>query len=112
MEHFNKHYIRMDDRNRIIYGFSDAFEEEGEGDICISEMGGRQFELLEEINPPLVDENGVYRYRYENGEIVKRSEEERQADIPPIVVLPDPRDEAIATLMREVALLKAGGKNV
>lgn len=63
----NKHYIRLDTNNYITKGFSDAFEEPLQADICINEEGGRQFELLEEINPPLFAPNRTHRYKYEDG---------------------------------------------
>ena len=49
----NKHYIRLDENNYVIKGFSDAFEEPLPTDICINENGGRHFELFGEINPNL-----------------------------------------------------------
>lgn len=73
----NKHYIRIDDNNHIIKGFSDAFEEPVEFDICINEEGGRQFELLEEINPPLHAKNRTHRYKYEEGAVRKTTSEEQ-----------------------------------
>lgn len=35
-----KHYIRLDSVGRVIKGFSDAFEQPEETDICINEDGG------------------------------------------------------------------------
>lgn len=31
---------------------------------------------------PIIDENGIYRYKYENGKVVERSAEEMAADMP------------------------------
>ena len=45
-EYYNKHYIRVDDDGRIIHGFSDAFEQPHDGDVCINEQGGYQFRLI------------------------------------------------------------------
>lgn len=85
MEEFegNKHYIRIDEENRVIKGFSDAFEKPKEGDIVINEKGGRHFRLPFEnrVNPPLKTDEGVPLYKYENGEAKERTQEEIQADI-------------------------------
>lgn len=85
MEFYNKHYIRIDEKNRIIEGFSDAFENPLETDICINENGGRQFEINGEINPTLVNEYWCHLYMYEDGIIREATEEElkeEQASFP------------------------------
>ena len=64
---YNKLYIRIDDINNIIRGFSDAFEQPLGSDICINEQGGRHFELPilpGQPNPPLQNEDGIHLYRY------------------------------------------------
>lgn len=50
-----KHYIRLNENDEIIKGFTTDFEEPLETDICINENGGRHFELLGEINPRLTN---------------------------------------------------------
>ena len=70
----------MDPYNRIIKGFSTDFEDPQESDICINEEGGRHFEMCGKINPNLVNEKGIYLYKYENGEVVPRTEEEINID--------------------------------
>lgn len=72
----NKHYIHIDQTSNITKGFSDAFEQPQLGDICIAEEAGRHFELLGEVNPPLMDANGVYLYRYTGGEVTAKTPEE------------------------------------
>lgn len=83
MNYYNKHYIRTDDRGVIIHGFSDAFEQPIETDICINEYGGRQFRLIPDgtENPPLRDMHGVALYKWYCRIIVERTEEERHVDI-------------------------------
>jgi hypothetical protein len=68
---FIKHYIRVDAQGSIVKGFSDAFEQPIEGDICICDNGGRQFEMDYEVNPPLFNADGKPLYKYENELIVK-----------------------------------------
>lgn len=77
MEFYNKHYIRLDEHNRIIKGFSDAFEKPLEADICINEYGGRHFEIDGEINPCLVNMDGTHNFRYEEVELQSEDTEEK-----------------------------------
>lgn len=74
----NKHYIRLNN-NVIIKGFSDAFENPQESDICITEIGGRHFELNGTTNPSLYD-GLVHLYKYVDGEVIERTEEELKID--------------------------------
>ena len=89
---FYKHFIRLDADKNIIYSFSDAFEQPQAGDICINEQGGRQFELLGQVNPALRNMQGVYLYRYANKKVVAKTPAEIQAEVdafpPPVVVPP------------------------
>lgn len=80
---YNKHYISVDEQNRIVDGFSDAFRKPADTDICINEQGGYQFRLFPngEENPVLFDWDGMIPlYKYENGEVIRRTEEEIEAD--------------------------------
>ena len=89
MENYNKHYISVDAAGRIVDGFSDAFREPSETDICINEQGGYQFRLFPngEENPFLYEEHMIPLYKYDNGEVIKRTTEEIEADID---ALPEP----------------------
>lgn len=89
MNFYNKHYITVDERSRIVNGFSDAFRSPSDTDICINEQGGYQFRLFPggEENPPLHEwPHMIPLYKYENGEVVKRTEEEIGADVADIPV--------------------------
>lgn len=109
---YNKHYITLDERNRIVGGFSDAFRQPTDTDICINEQGGYQFRLFPngEENPCLFDWNGMIPlYKYEGGKVVKRTEEEIEADraeIPEEEPVPTV-DERVSALESENAMLKA-----
>lgn len=89
-----KHYIRLDDAGRIIKGFSDAFAQPQEGDVCINEDGGYQFRLEPggAENPTLADYDGIPLYKYEGGAVAARSTDEIEADraaLPaPVVMVP------------------------
>ena len=100
---YNKHYITVDEQGRIINGFSDAFRQPTETDICINEQGGYQFRLFldGEENPILHEfDHMIPLYKYENGEVVKRTEEEIEADIAtlPIPEYKPTAEERIAEL--------------
>ena len=94
--YYNKHYITVDAENRITNGFSDAFRQPSETDICINEQGGYQFRLLVKLvddegnesivrsveNPPLRDYAGTCLYKWDGENVLYRTEEEIDADRP------------------------------
>ena len=91
MEMYNKHYITVDASGRVTDGWSDGphFGRNVNGAICINEQGGYQFRLYPdgEENPSLFDWDGMIPlYKYENGEVIQRTEEEIEADRAAIVV--------------------------
>ena len=111
MEEFegNKHYIRLDENGNIVKGFSDAFEQPKGDDIAINEQGGRHFRLPFEsrVNPPLLTDEGIPLYKYENGEVKERTAEEIQADIDALPDTPPSQQERLEALedaMLEVIL--------
>jgi len=80
---YNKHYIQTNERGEIVNGFSDAFRQPSDTDICINDKGGYQFRLFPdgEENPPLFDfPSMIPLYKYADGEVVERTEEELAAD--------------------------------
>ena len=72
-------YIRVKETN-LIKGFSDVFEDPIEGDICIDESDTRHFHIEGETNPTMCNGEGVYLYKYINGQIIKKTEEEIEAE--------------------------------
>lgn len=85
----NKHYINVDDQGRITSGWSDGPNPDRDTTqaICVNDQGGYQFRLTPdgEENPPLYTMDGIPLYRYDDGQIVPRTEEEIAADrIPPL----------------------------
>lgn len=69
METYN-HYVRVDEDNYVIHGFSDAFEQPIEGDIPFKTSLDRHFSLGGKINAPLFAPNCLPLYKLENGEII------------------------------------------
>ena len=103
-EFYNKHYITVDERSRIVYGFSDAFRQPSDTDICINEQGGYQFRVFPggEENPALLaDPYMIPMYKWD-GEVIKRTAEEIEADIAdlPKPTPSDPDDISDAEALR------------
>lgn len=103
-EFFYRHYIRTDEAGQIIAGFSDAFQQPAEGDICFNERGGYQFRLFqgEEENPPLYNNNGIPMYKWYGEKIVKRTEKEladQLAAMQPTTTAPSAQEDTDAMLI-------------
>lgn len=111
-EFCNKHYITVDERGCIVDGFSDAFRQPSEADICINKKGGYQFRLFPggEENPPLYAEAMIARYKYEDGHVVERPAEEIEADRSalPVPEAKPTQEERIADLEEALELLLSG----
>ncbi len=103
-----RHYIAIDAQGRITSGWSDGPQRDRDttGAVCINEAGGYQFRLHPggEENPPLYTEDGIPLYRWEGEQIVRRSEEEVQADR---AALPAPAPSEQERLRADVDFLAA-----
>lgn len=102
---FSKHYIIVDERNRITSGWSDGPHPDRDttGAICINDKGGYQFRLFPggEENPCLYEwSHMIPLYKYENGQVIRRTEEEIAADIAaiPIPVSPPTMEERLSAI--------------
>lgn len=96
-------YIKTDDENRVTDINSSAFISDTSGwtEIGIGD-GGRYYHAQGNYLPkPITDDNGVYRYKFENGAICERSEEEMAADMP----VPEPTPPTNAELAAAIAEL-------
>jgi hypothetical protein len=82
LEFYNRHYIAVDERGRITDGFSDAFRQPSETDICINKQGGYQFRLFPggEENPALYYWDGIPMYKWDGTAVLHRDAEEIEAD--------------------------------
>ena len=98
----NKHYIRLDG-DKIIKGFSTAFEQPQEGDVLIAENAGRHFELGGQINPPLTNDEGIALYKWDGTAVIERTQEEIQADIDKI---PSPPKSEVELLRERIKVLE------
>jgi hypothetical protein len=71
-----KHYLRVNEAGTIVYGFSNAFEQPQDGDMCIVEDGPRHFN---QIYPSLTNERDQFRFKWD-GRVVERSHAELDAE--------------------------------
>lgn len=109
MDHYyNKHYIEVDDQGRIVNFWSDGPhpEKDATDAICINEQGGYQFRLYPggEENPALWTMDGIPLYKYEDSQVLPRTEEEISADR---AAIPEPPPTAQEQLRADVDFLAA-----
>lgn len=110
---YSNHYIRTDDKNNIIDGWSDSIVhmEDLENCILINDKGGYQFRLkysdgtLSEENPALWTYDGISRYKYVNGSIIEKTEEEIQQEINEIPPLPPSQMEQMRADIDFIAIM-------
>lgn len=77
-------YAKIDSKNRITAINSSEFISDVSGWVEIDSGDGDRYHHAQGnyLPFPLIDENGVYRYKYENGKISERSADEMAADLP------------------------------
>lgn len=103
-------YIKIDSENRITAVKSEIFISDTSDWVEIDNGDGVRFVHAQGnyLPKPITDENGVYRYKFENGAICERSEEEMAADMP--VPEPEPPTNAeLAQAIAELAEVMFGG---
>jgi len=103
----NKHYITTDGQGRIRDGWSDGPHptKDTTGAICINEQGGYQFRLIlngkeTEENPALCTMDGIPLYKYVDGQVVFRPEEEIEDDR---TYIPEPPPTFLERMEAQVA---------
>lgn len=110
---YNKHYITFDSRNRVTDGFSDAFKQPSESDVCINEQGSYQFRLFPdgEENPSLYNQDGIPLYKFEDSKVLARTEEEMEFDYKehPEYIPPMPIEQRVAAVEDAITELMFGG---
>ncbi len=90
----NKYYIRLNENGRIVKTFSNALENCLESDIQVGVGYGTQFRVKGEVLSAelqefsnvenglcLINDNGLFALKYENGLICKVTEEEQDAEL-------------------------------
>lgn len=80
-----RHYITIDDQNRVINGWSTG-EKSGLGpggeDILITDRGGYHFSLIGVDNPKLRTSDGILLFKWNGTKVELRTQEEISADRP------------------------------
>jgi hypothetical protein len=81
-------YIRIDDANRVTEVNSSAFISDCSGWIEIDSGDGDRYHHAQGnyLPKPLTTSEGYYRYKYDNGNVVERSEDEIKSDAFPEVI--------------------------
>ena len=97
-------YIRTDDRSRITAINSDAFLPDAEGWVKIDEGFGDKYHHAQGnyLPGPLTDERGIYRYTWQNGKVIPRTQAEMDGDYVEPEAQPTP-DERISALEDAIA---------
>lgn len=92
-----EHYIRVNDADLIIDGFSTYDRQPEEGDILLRSDGGEVFDILGDgrwrplyFIPPAFPDLQVYEYAWTGESVRARSVKELEADMPPLPPVPDP----------------------
>lgn len=103
-------YVKTDEKNRIMDINSSAFISDISGWVEIDSGDGDRYHHAQGnyLPKPITDENGVYRYKFENGAICERSEGEMAADLPVPEPTP-PTNAELAAAIAELAEVICGG---
>lgn len=103
-------YIKIDSENRVTAINSEIFISDILGWVEIDNGDGDKFAHAQGnyLPMPLTDENGCYRYKYENGAVCERSAAELAADLPIPEPAP-PTNAELAAAIAELAEVICGG---
>ena len=109
MEQPYKVLVRVDDAGRVVEINSDAFVTDTDGWVEIDSGWGDKYHHAQGnyLESPLIDERGLFLYKLENGQVVKRSAAEVEADYKPQPVAPT-QEERLAALEDAFNLLLEG----
>ena len=109
MEQPYKVLVRVDDAGRVVAINSDAFVADADGWTEIDSGWGDKYHHAQGnyLESPLIDERGLFLYKLENGQIVKRSAAEVEADYRPQPFAPT-QEERLAALEDAFSLLLDG----
>ena len=103
-------FIKTDSKNRITAVNSEIFISNFSGWMEIDSGDGDKFAHAQGnyFPKPVMDENGVYRYKFENGAVCERSADEMAADMPAPAPVP-PTNEELAAAIVELAEVICSG---
>ena len=97
-------YIKIDSKSRITEINSSAFLSDISNWIEIDKGDGVRYHHAQAnyLPKPLIDENGVYRYKYSNGAVAERTAEEMAADMPVPAITQEQRLTAAENAIEEI----------
>ena len=109
MEQPYKVLVRVDDAGRVVEINSDAFVTDTDGWVEIDSGWGDKYHHAQGnyLESSLIDERGLFLYKLENGQVVKRSAAEVEADYRPQPAAPT-QEERLAALEDAFNLLLDG----
>lgn len=104
-------YIKTDEAGRVIEINSDAFLNTLEGWQKVGNGSGDRYHHAQNhyLDKPLTDERGLFNYKYADGAIVERSEDEKTAEYVPPIIQPS-TDERIKQLEEALTALLEGAQ--
>lgn len=100
-------YAKVDSANRIIEIDSSAFISDLTDWIKVDEGSGDKYHHAQGnyLNKPLINESGIYNYKFENNAVVERTEVEKQADITSINPVPTVEERLVALEEATLAMM-------
>ena len=103
-------FIKTDSKNRITAVNSEIFISDFSGWVEIDSGDGDKFAHAQGNYLPksVIDDNGIFRYKYVDGVIYERSADEMAADMPGDVPMP-PSNAELASAIAELAEVICGG---
>ena len=77
-----KVYIKIDEKNRITAINSNAFLSSFDGWLEIDSGYGDKYHHAQGnyLEKPIMDDRGIYRYKYEDGKVIERTQAEMDAE--------------------------------
>ena len=103
-------FIKTDSKNRITAVNSEIFISDFSGWVEIDSGDGDRFVHAQGNYLPksVIDDNGIFRYKYVDGAIYERSADEMAADMPAPAPVP-PTNEELAAAIAELAEVICSG---
>ena len=103
-------FIKTDSQDRIIAVNSEIFISDLSGWTEIDSGDGDRFVHAQGnyLPKPLIDGNGVYRYKFVDGAIYERSDDEMAADMPEDTPVPPSNAELAAAIAELAGVIMSG----
>lgn len=103
-------FIKTDSQDRITAVNSEIFISDLSGWTEIDSGDGDRFVHAQGNYLPksVIDDNGIYRYKYVNGEISERSADEMAADMPEDTPVPPSNAELAAAIAELAGVIMSG----